>query len=83
MITGFFLQIFYVLIVAMISLLPAVALPTAWNAAFVLMWGYFTSFSFLFPMPTVVAVLEVAITFHAALLLFDFTLWIIHLIRGR
>jgi len=83
MITGFLLQIFYVLIVAMVSLLPSIALPSAWNAAFILMWGYFSSFSFLFPMQTVVAVLITALSFHAALLIFDFTLWVIHLIRGR
>jgi len=83
MITGFLLQLFYVFIVFLVSALPSVALPTAFSAAFVLVWGYLSSFSFLFPMPTLVSVLLLAISFHIALLIFDFSLWLIHLIRGR
>lgn len=83
MITGFFLAVFYVLLVAVTSLFPAVSLPSAWATSFALLWGYFSSFSFLFPMPTVLAVLLLALSFHVALLLFDFTLWVIHLLRGR
>ncbi len=83
MITGFFLQIFYILIVGIISLLPSVGLPSGWNTGFSQILGFFSSFSFLFPMPTIVAVLIVALSFHAAILILDFSLWIIHLIRGR
>jgi len=83
MIIGLLMQIFYVFIVVVVSILPAVPLPALFASAFALVWSYLSSFSFLFPMPVLLVVLGVAISFHIAILIFDFTLWVIHLIRGR
>jgi len=83
MIIGFLLQVFYVVIVAVFYVLPGLPLPVSFASAFATLWGYLSAFSFLFPMPVLLTVLVAALVFHVAILALDFTLWIIHLIRGR
>lgn len=83
MITGFFLQIFYALITFLIGLLPTLALPSGFTDALTLAMSYVNQFTFLFPVSSLLAVVSLALTFHAAILAFDFTLWIIHTLRGR
>jgi hypothetical protein len=83
MITGFFLQTFYIVITFMVGLLPTIALPAAFLSALSLAVGYLNAFSFLLPVGSLLTVIGFAITFHLALLTFDFTLWVIHLLRGR
>jgi len=83
MITGFFLQIFYAVIAFFIGLLPIIAVPADWANALVLIWGYLQSFSFLFPVAALVSVLSVALTFHLALLSYDLSIKVYHMIRGK
>lgn len=82
MITGFFLNILYSFIVFFINLLPVVGLPSDWATAFVLVWSYLMSFSFLFPVSTLITVLGYAFGFHLILLSYDLSLKVYHLIRG-
>jgi len=83
MITGFFLQIFYSVIAFFIGLLPVISIPADWSNALILIWGYLQSFSFLFPVSTLVSVLSVALTFHLALLSYDLSIKVYHMIRGK
>jgi len=83
MITGFFLQIFYTVIAFFVGLLPVIAVPADWANALALIWGYLQSFSFLFPVATLVSVLSVALTFHLALLSYDLSIKVYHMIRGK
>jgi len=82
MITGFFLQIFYTLIAFFVGLLPIVSMPSGWTDALSLIWGYLNTFSFLFPIATLVSVLTFAVTFHLFLLGYDLALKVYHMIRG-
>jgi len=83
MITGFFLQIFYALVSFFIGLLPVIAMPASWTSALSLVWTYLNQYSFLFPVTTLVSVLSFAVVFHLALLGYDLSLKIYHMIRGR
>jgi hypothetical protein len=83
MISGFFLLIFFVLIDFFIGLLPVFDIPSEVLQAFALGWGYMQSFSWLFPITTLVSVLSVAVFFHVSLLGYDLSLKVYHLIRGR
>lgn len=78
MITGFFLQIFYAFVSFFVSILPTVAFPSALGSAITSIWGYMNALSFLFPIQTLLAVLGMAFTFHAALL----TWRLFHLVAG-
>jgi len=82
MITGFFLQIGYTLVAFFVGLLPVIAMPSGWTNAISLIWYYLNSFSFLFPVSTLVQVLTFAIIFHVALLGYDIALKAYHMIRG-
>lgn len=83
MITGFLLQIFYVLITFFFSFLPAITLPSGVTSAITTAFGFMNQFTFLFPLATLLSVVVIAISFHLALLTFDFVIWLIHLLRGR
>lgn len=83
MITGFLLESFYGIIVFLFSLFPTLALPTAVTTAVTLAFSYLNQFSFLLPVGSLLTVVGLALTFHVALLTFDFSIWVIHLIRGR
>jgi len=83
MIIGFLLQIFFAVLAFFVGLLPVVAMPSGWTSSLALIWYYVNSFSFLFPVTTLLTVLVFALSFHVIVLFFRFVLWIIHLIRGR
>jgi len=82
MITGFLLRIVLAFIGFAVGLLPVIAMPSGWIDALSLIWGYLNSFSFLFPMATLTAVLSFAVAFHLALLGYDIALKVYHMIRG-
>jgi len=83
MITGFFLQVFYLVVAFFVGLLPFVEMPSDWLNAIVLAWSYLNSFSFLFPVSTFLSVLTFALVFHIALLGYDLSLKVYHMIRGK
>jgi len=83
MITGFFLQVFYVLITAIFSLFPSWSLPPEFLSSLLVVWFDVNSFSFFVPIPTLLTVLSLSLVFWAGILILDIVLWILHLIRGR
>lgn len=83
MITGFFLQIGYVLVAFFIGLLPEIPTPDGWTDAIALIMSYMNALSWLFPVATLLQVLSFAVAFHVALLGYDLSLKVYHLIRGR
>jgi hypothetical protein len=42
-----------------------------------------SSFSFLFPIPTIVSIIGLITTYYGIVLLFEISLWLINLVRGR
>jgi hypothetical protein len=83
MITGFFLSLFYTVIMFFVNLLPVSSLPSDWTAALSAVWSYTNAANFLFPMSTFLTVLGLALTFHVTVLLWRLSVWIIHLARGK
>lgn len=83
MITGFLLQILYTVVAFFVAVLPIIAMPTGWTDALTLIWSYLNSFSFLFPVGTLVSVLGFAVAFHLTLLGYDISLKVYHMIRGK
>jgi len=83
MITGFLLSILYTVIAFFVGLLPIIAMPSGWTDALSLIWSYLNSFSFLFPVATLVSVLVFAVAFHLVLLTYDLSLKVYHMIRGH
>jgi len=82
MITGFFLQIGYTIVAFFVGILPIVSIPSGWTTALTLIWSYLNSFAFFFPVSTLTQVLTFAVVFHLALLGYDLSLKIYHMIRG-
>jgi len=82
MITGFFLQVGYTIVAFFVGILPIIAIPSGWTSALTLIWSYLNSFAFFFPVSTLTQVLGFAVVFHLALLGYDLSLKIYHMIRG-
>lgn len=83
MITGFFLSVFYALVAFFVNLLPQVAYPTALSNAIGTAWYYVNALSFLLPVSTILTILGLAMTFHAAVLLWRLVHLVGGYIRGR
>lgn len=82
MIIGYILSILYTILAFFVGILPTTSVPTGWLDALALIWGYLNSFTFLFPVSTLVSVLGVAVAFHLALLGYDLSLKVYKMIRG-
>lgn len=83
MITGFFLKIFYTLILFFVDLLPVIAFPSQISSAFTTITGYVNSMSFLLPIGTLITVLSYALVFHVSILLWRLANLVASYIRGR
>lgn len=83
MITGFFLSLFYALIVFFVQLLPQVQFPTGLANAIGTAWYYVNAMSFLLPVSTILTLLGLAMTFHGAILLWRLAHLVGGYIRGR
>jgi len=83
MITGFFLTVFVVVLQFFTNLLPIVAYPQEIANAIVSIWYYINSFSFLFPVSTLLQVLAIAFIFHATTIAWHFGHMIARYLRGR
>jgi len=82
MITGFLLQILYVVVAFFVGLLPTIDVPVGWTSSIALMMSYVNGLSWLFPVSTLLSVLGLAVTFHVALLGYDLSIKIYHMLRG-
>jgi len=83
MITDFFLSIPAYVLQAVVSILPnGQTVPAEWTAAVFTVWGYVNSFSFIFPVDTLLWCLGVAMTFHLAIFSFHIFMWIVKRIPG-
>lgn len=83
MITGFFLQIFYILVAFFVNLLPTTAFPSGITNAITTVWYYVNSMSFLLPVSTLLQVLVLAMIFHGAILLWRLAHLVGGYIRGK
>jgi len=83
MITGSILALILVLLQFFVNLLPVAAFPTEIAIAIGTMWGYVTSYNFLFPVSTLLTILGIAMIFHATLLVWRLANFIGHYIRGN
>jgi len=83
MITGFFLNIISSTLIFIISFLPQYTYPEIITTSITTMWGYISAFSIIFPIGNILTVIIISTFFHVVLWGWDFSVWIIHLIRGR
>jgi len=83
MITGFFLQVFYVFIAFFVGLLPVSEFPDEVTTAIQQAWFYLNSFSFIFPVSTLLTILLIASIFHGAVLLWRLAHLVGGYIRGK
>jgi len=83
MITDFFLSLPAYLLQFIVGVLPAgQQVPTEWTSAVFKVWSYINSFSFIFPVDTLLWCLGIAMTFHLAIFTFHAVQWIIRHIPG-
>jgi len=82
MITTFLLSIFNVFVASLVGLLPVGHLPVAITNALAYFMGILNSFSYVFPVATLLQALAIVLAFDAALLLWRFINWIIRKIPG-
>jgi len=83
MITGFFLTIFAVILNFFVNLLPIYAFPPQISDAIQKIWIYINSFSFLFPVNTLLSVLLIAMIFHGTVIAWHFAHVVMRYLRGR
>jgi len=84
MIITLILNVFYVFIGFIISILPdAQILPEAFATAFQWLFGLLWNFDSVVSVDTVITILGLSLAFQASILLFNLIVWIIHLIRGK
>jgi len=83
MITGFFLNVFYAVINFFVGLLPITVFPAEVSSAIAGAWYYINALSFLLPVGTILTVLLLAFTFHAAIWLWRMIHLIATYIRGN
>jgi len=82
MITTFFLFIFNAFVSFLLSFLPTGSLPTALTDSFMYFWSVVNSFSYIFPVSTLLLALLFILAFDAAVMLWHFIQWIIKKIPG-
>jgi len=83
MITGFFLQVFYAVIAFFVGLLPVSDFPTQITSAIQAAWYYINSFSYIFPVGTLLTIIGIATIFHAAVLFWRLAHLVGGYIRGK
>jgi len=83
MITGFFLNILYSIVAFIVEVLPVVAYPTEITNAVLLFWGTMQSFSWLFPMGTLVSVMGIATAYYLSAIGWKFGNFIFRYLRGN
>jgi len=82
MITAFFLNIFYSLIIFLLGLLPVGSLPSDITTSLAYIVGVMNTFNYFFPIGALFSVLALSISFELAIMVFHFANWIYHKIRG-
>jgi len=83
MITGFILQIIYSVMAFVVSFLPESAYPTQITDAVLLFWGTMQSFSWLFPMGTLVTVIGIATLYYVSSIAWKFGNMMMRYLRGN
>jgi len=82
MITGFFLTILYTIVSFLISFLPEIQYPQEITDAVMYFWGTMQSFSWLFPMDTLVTILGLATIYFMSSLIWKMGNFIFRYLRG-
>jgi len=81
MIYGFYIFVFTTLIGAIIAALPDIPYDQDVTTSIHAVWLYVQAFSWLFPISTLVTVVQIAIAFHLSIFVFDFSLKVYELVR--
>lgn len=82
MITTFFLSIINSFVGLLLNLLPTGSLPSGISTAISYFWAIVNSFSYVFPVSTLLAAFLVLLAFDLAVLLWHLLQWILRKIPG-
>jgi len=82
MIITFFLNILNAFIGFMLGLLPTGNLPAAIESSFLTIWGTLNTFSYIFPIGTLLAAIGIIIAFDVAMIIWHIINWVIRKIPG-
>jgi len=82
MIITFFLTIVYNFVAGILSLVPSGHLPAQISSAILYFWGIGNSFSYVFPVATLLEALLLVVGFELALLVWHILNWLLRKIPG-
>jgi len=82
MITGFIINVFYVLLYNLLLIFPVGILPADISSAFSTMLGFIVAFSFFFNLPAIKAALVFVVGFEILVIGTQIVLWLVRTIRG-
>lgn len=83
MITGFLLSILVAFVTFLIQLLPVGGLPSGVTDAITYIAGVMNTFNFILPISTLFTILTFGLSFQFVIWLWEFSMWIMRMVRGN
>jgi len=83
MITGFFLQLMFIVVQFILQHLPILSLPSGVASGITIVVSYMNLFTFIFPVAALFTLLTLTLVVEVAILVWHFGWKFIHAIRGN